>query len=131
MIFPRQVRSGRDGVEGLGTAEGDAETGHDFVEEEEGAVLVAEVAEAFEVAGERGDDADVTADGFDGEEGDFVADFFEESSGGVEVVVGDGGGVVGGGFGDAGAGWGGRGWRHRSRRRRAWSRHGRGSRRCI
>ena len=92
---------GGDVVELLGPAEGDAEAGHDLVEEEESAVGCGDFAKAFEVARVRRDGAGVSDDGFDDDAGDVVWTGGEDCGDGVEVVEGQGEGVHGSLGGDA------------------------------
>ncbi len=62
----------------------------------------AEVAEAFEIIGARGDDAHVASDRLNHEGGDLAGVFFEDGLGGAEVVVGNGDGGGGDSLGDTG-----------------------------
>ena len=63
---------GADAVEFLRSAEGHAEAGHDFVEDEQRAVLRGERAQGFEVAGRGRDAARVADDGLDDDGGDLL-----------------------------------------------------------
>ena len=82
----RQVR--RDAVQRLRAAERDAEAGHHFVENQQRAVLRAQLAQTGEIAVARRDAIHVAGDGLDDETGDAVADLVEQFARGVEVVVG-------------------------------------------
>src|SRR5262249_40581750 len=75
------------------------------VEDEQCAVLIAELAEAFEESRRGRDHTHVAGDGFDDDRRDFLALGLEERGDGVEVVVAGKEGFAGGGFGDAWGGW--------------------------
>jgi len=90
---------GDDAAEFLVAAAGEAEAGHDFVEDEDGIVSGAEFAEGFEEAWFGEVKASVGGDGFDDDRGDFVAAGMEEGAESWFVVVreSDGeGGEIGG-----------------------------------
>ena len=72
----------------LGTAEGDAEAGHDLVEDEDGAMLRAEGAEPFEEARLREDATHVAGHWLDDDGGELTAKAVEERSRCIEVVEG-------------------------------------------
>ena len=71
----RQVRS--HAVVGLGAAEGDAETGHHFVEDQHHAIRVTQGAQAFEEAWCRGNAVHVAGDRLDDDAGDLLAFFLQ------------------------------------------------------
>ena len=85
---------GIDAEAGLGAAEGGAEAGDDFVEDEQGAVLAGDLAQAFEEAGLGQDEAHVGGHGFDDDGGDAFAMLAEDLAHGLKVVVGGQQGVV-------------------------------------
>ncbi len=78
---------GGDLEPGLGAAEGHAEAGDDLVEDEQGAVLVAESAQAFQEAGLGEHAAHVAGHGLHDDAGHLVAEGFEQVFGRLEVVV--------------------------------------------
>jgi len=96
---------GGEGFEFLDAALGEAEAGHDLVEDEEGAVFGGEVAEELEVSGLGEDEAGVGGVGLDDDGGDLVSHGGEGFLETFDVVVGEDDGFVGEGFGDAGRVW--------------------------
>ena len=94
-----------DAADFLIAAAGDAEAGHDLVEDEERAVGGGEGADEFEVAGFGEEEPGVGGNGFDDDGGDLVTGGGEEGFDGFGVVVGEDGGESGKGGGDAGAVW--------------------------
>ena len=100
--FAQGREVGADLGELLHAAEGDAEAGHNFVEDEERAFAGGDVAEGLEVAGLGQDAAHVSGDGFDDDAGDFVFVGGEGGFNGGGVVVGQGEGELGDLVGDAG-----------------------------
>ncbi len=96
---------GGDVVELLRSAEGDAEAGHDLVEDEEGAVGGGHFAQACEVAGVGWDGAGVADYGLDDDAGDVVRAGGEDGGDGVEIVEGQGESVHRGFGGNSGGAW--------------------------
>ncbi len=90
-----------DACEFLDAAFGDAEAGHDLVEDEKGTVFGGEGAEEFEEARFGKVEAGVGGEGFHDDGGDFGAGGLEEGSEGGGVVEGEGGGEGGEVCGDA------------------------------
>ena len=78
---------GLDTVEGLGAALSDAEARHDFVDDEDGAVLRAELAHRAKEFGVAADHVHVAGDGFDDHAGDVVAPLGEGVLKLLRVVV--------------------------------------------
>ena len=93
---------GGDAEMGLGSAVADAESGHHFVEDQEGAVLLGDLPKTFQESGLGGDEASVTHDRFENHPGDCVGIFREELLDGFKVVVGSRECVGGGASGHAG-----------------------------
>ena len=81
-----QVR--RDAVALLRAAERDAEAGHHFVEDQQRAVLRAQLAQVLQVAVARQDAVGVADDRLDDQAGDLAADVVEQLRRGIEIVVG-------------------------------------------
>ena len=71
----------------LHSAGGEAESGHHFIKNEEGAVVGAEAAECFEVAGFGEDESAIGGIGFEDDGGDLLALLGEAGLGGSGVVV--------------------------------------------
>src|SRR5690606_30284308 len=88
-----QVRG--DAVVTLGSAEGDPETGHHFVENQYGAVLVTHFPQTFQEARDRRDAVHVAGHRLHDDRGNLVADLLERFPYAVDVVVGKGNGVLG------------------------------------
>ncbi len=115
MILPRQTRSPHDAEALLGAAEGDAEAGHDFVDDQDDPFLVAELAQPFEEAGRGATQPMLPAIG------STMMQAISSLVGGsdlldlVQIVVGGGQGVLGKVGGNAGRGRVRRRWRRRSR----------------
>ena len=122
---------GRDAVEGLGAAVGDAESGNHFVKDQQGAVVGGDLAQAGQKAGGRRRYAHIAGDGLHDDGGDGVGPGVKQAGYGCEVVVVRNQGFGGVGFGDAGAGRHARGSGRRSRPAPAARRRGRGSCRRI
>ena len=101
--FAEEGEVGMDAGEFLDAAEGEAEAGHDFVEDEEGAVGVGEVAELLEESGCGEDEAGVGGVGFEDDGGDLVGELGKGSFDEIDAVEGEGDGEGGEGLGDAGA----------------------------
>ena len=84
---------------GLGTAVADPESGHHFVEDQQGTVLLGEFPQTFEEAGFRLNEASVTNDRLEDHTGDGVRVLGKQSLNGLEIVVrrrqGIGGGAAG------------------------------------
>ena len=76
-----------DVIAHLRAAPGDAEAGHHFVEQQQRAVLVAQLAQALQISGGGQDHAHVSRDRLDDEAGDLVGVFLEDCFGLFEVVV--------------------------------------------
>lgn len=91
--------------EALDAGFAEAEAGHDFIEDEEGAVLLGDGGEEAEVAGLGEDEAGVGGVGLDDDGGDFLAFFGENFGEGFGFVVGEDDGFFCEGFGDAGGVW--------------------------
>lgn len=96
-----------DAVDAVPAVAGGAETGHHFVEDEQGAVGVGDLFEFGVEAGVGGDGAHVAGGGFCDDAGDGVGVGGEGGAHGVEVVVGHDDGVGGGDAGGVGQGEGG------------------------
>ena len=85
----------------LHTAFGETEAGHDFIENDECAVLGREIAHCLQVAIAGENEAGIGGVGFDDDGSDLVAVIFEDFFQALEVVVGKGDGFVGEGLGHA------------------------------
>ena len=88
MILPSVVRSGRDLVQLLRTAEGDAEAGHDLVEDQQRAFAAGDLAQEFQVARLRQNAAHVADDGLDDDAGDLRLELVEGCFDGLGIVEG-------------------------------------------
>lgn len=86
---------GVDAVVRLGAAEGDAEAGHHFVEDQHHAVLVALLAQALEEARRRRYAVHVAGHRLDDDARYLIADLGQALGHGVDVVEGQGQGVLG------------------------------------
>ncbi len=102
ITLPRVVRSGRHTVEPLGPAQGDSEAGHHLVEDQQGAVLVADSTQAFEKARLRRDAVHIAGHRLDDDAGDLAADGGKGLLHLFQVVVIQGDGQLGQGRGDSG-----------------------------
>ena len=94
---------GCDAFELLHAAESEAESRHDFVEDEQRAVLGAELADGGEVAGLGGDEADVADVGFEDDAGDLIGMGGKRGGQGGGVIKWKDDGLAGETCGDAGA----------------------------
>jgi hypothetical protein len=77
MILPSVVRSGRTPYKRLRAAEGDAKSGHDFVEDQQRAGAIAFAAQRLEEAGRGRHAVHVAGDRLDDHAGDLLADLAE------------------------------------------------------
>ena len=100
--FAHRGEVGGEGFEFLYAAFGETEAGHDFVEDEEGAMFGGDVAEKLEVAGLGEDESGVGGVGLDDDGGDLVAEVREGFLEAFDVVVGEADCFVGEGFWNAG-----------------------------
>ena len=99
--LPEHGQVGRDAVELLRAAAGDAEAGDDLVEDEQRTGRVAERAQDLEEAWVGRDDSHVPGDGLDDDRRQPLAVALDRGSGSVDVVVGGHDRVAGGARGHA------------------------------
>ncbi len=95
MTLPSVVRSGVTPNSSCAPPQRDAEAGHHLVEDEHGAVLVADLAQAFEESGHGRDAVHVAGDRLDDDAGDLAADLGEGLAHLLQVVVGQRDGQLG------------------------------------
>src|SRR5690606_2854086 len=88
--LPPRRQMGPDAESRLRTAVRDAEAGHDFVEDQQGAMLARDRANALEEAGRRWDEAAVADHRLDDDAGDALPLRLEQCAQCVGVVVGNG-----------------------------------------
>ena len=91
-----------DVVQRLCAAEGNTETGHDFVNDEDGAVFGGFFSHGVEEFLSRRNHIHIAGNGFDNHAGDFIAFFVEELFELFGIVVFENNRVVGDGSGDTG-----------------------------
>lgn len=101
--FAEGGQVGGDAVALLGAAGREPEAGHDLVEEQQGAVLAGQFAEALEVSGIGGNETHVAGDRFEEYGRDLTGEGLEDLGDGVGVVEFDEQGIGRGAWGDAGA----------------------------
>ena len=89
----RHVRD--DVIDALGAVQGRAEAAHDFVEDEDRAMLLCFVTQELQIAFFRQDQAHVAGNGFDDDGGNVVAAAVHEFPEGVGIVIGDGQCILG------------------------------------
>ena len=92
---------GGNAVVSLRTTQGHAEAGHHLVEDQQHAMLAAQLAQCLEIARLRRDAVHVACDRLDDEAGDVLAFLREEQAGGVDIVIRQGEREVGGSLGHA------------------------------
>src|SRR5690606_28673989 len=88
--LPQRRQIGLDAESRLRTAVRDAEAGHDFVEDQQGAMLARDRANALEEAGRRWDEAAVADHRLDDDAGDALPLRLQQSAQCADGVVGSG-----------------------------------------
>ena len=86
--LPQRHQVGIECVELAGAAERDAEAGHDFVDDQQRAVMRGELAQSCEISLRRNDAAGVSHDGLDDDGGDRVGMRGKRGFHGGKIVVG-------------------------------------------